>query len=91
MLRDLKSENKASVQRFKNDINRFFTRRANREAGKVSAYGKIHQLATKQLDYLETGGRRLSDRSIKQVLTHVNTMTDAVDRADEKLEKRFSP
>ena len=91
MLKDLKSENKASVQRFKSDINSFFTRRANSEAGKVSAYGKIHQLATKQLDYLETGGRRLSDRSVRQVMTHVGTLTDAVDEANQKLADRYSP
>jgi hypothetical protein len=91
MLRDLKSENIASVERFKNDINRFFDRRADHQAGKASAYGQIHKLATKQLDYLETGGRRLSDRSIKQVMTHVSTLTDAVDEANQKLEDRFSP
>jgi hypothetical protein len=91
MLKDLKSENIASVERFKNDINHFFALRANREAGKASAYGKIHELATKQLDYLKTGGRRLSDRSIKQVMTHVSTLTDAVDQANQGLEEHFSP
>ena len=90
MLRDLKSENKASVARFKSDINSFFDRRANSEAGKASAYGRIHSLATKQLDYLEQGGRRLSDRSVRQVITHVSTLTDAVDQADENLAKDYS-
>ena len=90
-LRELKGENIASVQRFKNDISSFFTGRANSAPGKVSAYGQIRQLATKQLDYLETGGRRLSDRSIKQVMTHVSTLTDAVDEANQNLADRYSP
>jgi hypothetical protein len=90
MLKDLKSENIASVARFKSDIDSFFTGRANREAGKASAYGRIHSLATKQLDYLEQGGRRLSDRSVRQVMTHVSTLTDAVDQADENLAKDYS-
>ena len=91
MLKDLKSENKASVERFKSDINCFFDQRANRGTGKAIAYGQIHPLATKQLDYLEQGGRRLSDRSIRQVMTHVGTLTDAVDEANQKLEDRYSP
>jgi hypothetical protein len=91
MLKDLKSENIASVERFKNDINNFFVRRADKQAGKLSAYGQIHELATKQLDYLKTGGRRLSDRSIKQVMTHVSTLTDAVEQADKNLAKDYSP
>jgi hypothetical protein len=89
MLKDLKSENKASVERFKNDINSFFDQRANRGTGKASAYGQIHPLATKQLDYLKEG-RRLSDRSIRQVMTHVSTLTDAVDTAAKQLENRYS-
>jgi hypothetical protein len=90
-LRELKGENIASVQRFKSDINSFFDRRAGQETGKASAYGRIHSLATKQLDYLEQGGRRLSDRSVRQVMTHVSTLTDAVDQADENLAKDYSP
>ena len=90
-LRELKGENIASVQRFKSDINSFFNRRAGQETGKTHAYGQIHSLATKQLDYLEQGGRRLSDRSVKQVLTHVSTLTDAVDKSQEDLEKDYSP
>jgi hypothetical protein len=91
MLKDLKSENIASVARFKSDISDFFVRRADKQAGKASAFDSIHSLATKQLDYLEQGGRRLSDRSVKQVMTHVSTLTDAVDHADENLAKDYSP
>src|SRR5262245_66663560 len=58
-LRELKGENIASVQRFKRDISSFFSSRAGQDAGKASAYGRIHSPATKQLDYPEQGGRRL--------------------------------
>ena len=68
MLKDLKSENTTSVERFKNDINSFFDQRANRGTGKASEYGQIHPLATKQLDYLNEGGRRLSDREIDEAV-----------------------
>jgi hypothetical protein len=90
-LRELKGENVASVQRFRRDIDGFFINRGANETGKLQAYGQIKSLATKQLDYLEQGGRRLSDRSVKQVLTHVSTLTDAVDKAHKDLEKDYSP
>ena len=92
MLKDLKSENIASVQRFKSDINSFFDqtgKQGGRERQAPTA--RFTRLATKQLDYLEQGGRRLSDRSVRQVMTHVSTLTDAVDQADENLAKDYSP